>query len=371
MNAGYQHNLADFWLPDLCNALAFLRLILLGISIAITLTLLREGLSGFDLESIGRLFLYSVWIVFTSAVGLCQLRRWGYKLTIPISVSLAVLWLLLASGLCSLAAYQFIRPSMPISMAPMFLSNTTSTTLFSLWSETTLVTIVLGCFTLRFLFVHHELQNQQRQLMQAKYDALQARIKPHFLFNSLNSIAALIGLDADKAENAVLNLSDLLRMTMGEKDVHSLKSELDLCDKYLEIEKLRMGERMLVHMSVNPEVLSLAIPTLSIQPLLENAVLHGLQQLTKGGEIKVNIDFLKASSNNNESNSQNSLVIEIENPVPETSGKSRGTGSAFDNIKTRLQQFYTSKVFVEFSNENDVFLVKIRVNNPSQNNSKH
>jgi len=347
----------DFWLPDLCNALAFLRLILLGIFVAIALTLVREGFSGFEPERTGQLFLYTVWVVFTSAVGLCQLRRWGKGLSISVSVALAILWLAIAATLCSLAAYQLTRP---FSM-PLFWTTSAPIRLFPLWVETTLVTLILGCLALRSLYVHYEMQKQQRLLMQAKYDALQARIRPHFLFNSLNSIAAMIGIDPAKAEDAVLDLSDLLRRTLGEKSAHALRDELSLCKKYLDIEKLRMAERMQVQMSVNPEAEAFFIPSLSLQPLLENAVLHGLQQIPEGGEIRVGVDLAGASDEKDRT-----LVIEISNPVTRRPAESQGTGSALTNINTRLKQFYRSKVSMDCAQKNDRFVVKIQIHRPDK-----
>ena len=91
------------------------------------------------------------------------------------------------------------------------------------------MTLIFGSLVLRFLYVHHKLQHQQRQRMQAQYDALQARIRPHFLFNSLNSIASLAGINAQRVEDAILDLSDLLRATLGEKTEHSLADELAIC----------------------------------------------------------------------------------------------------------------------------------------------
>jgi len=306
-NQDISHRYSDhFWLPDLCNGIAFLRLILLGTFVAIGLTLLKEGVSGFQIEKTGQLFLYTVWVTMTCALGLCHIRRWGKHLSLPVSVILSIFWLGLSSTLCVLATYQLTQPFNQFQPTSGFLYIETSVSLFSLWSETTLITLIVGCLSLRFLYVHYEMQYQQRQLMQAHYDALQARIKPHFLFNSLNSIACLVGVDAEKAEDAILNLSDLLRMTLGERASHTLSDELDLCQKYLHIEKLRMAERLNVDMSINPDALSLMIPSLSLQPLLENAVLHGLQQIPEGGAIKMKIDILER-----EKQANRILIIEI------------------------------------------------------------
>lgn len=333
----------DFWLPDLCNPLAFLRLTLLGVFIAIVLTLLREGLQGFMLAEMGRLFLYSVWIVFISAAGLCQLRKWGTRLSVLHSSCLAILWLVFSATICSLAACELVLRALVND----------DLSYFSIWGETTLLTLILGSLVLRFLYVHHELQRQQRQLMQAQYDALQARIRPHFLFNSLNSIATLIGMDAQRAEDAILNLSDLLRATLGEKDQHSLADELHICSKYLDIEALRMGERMHVVMDVDSELNTMPVPTLFLQPLLENAVMHGLQQLPEGGQLSVQI---KRSTTN-----PKTVLMDIKNPIPLKRSSSTGSGSALDNIKSRLDQFFSAPVVFETKETDSLFHMHIEV----------
>ena len=334
--------LSDFWLPDLCNPLAFLRLILLGVFITIVLTLFREGVQGFVLAEMGRRFLYSVWIVFMSAAGLCQLRKWRYSLSVLQSACLAVLWLVFAASICALAACEFA------------LQLSVDGDCFSVWSETTLLTLILGCLALRFLYVHHEIQRQQRQLMQAQYDALQARIRPHFLFNSLNSIATLVGINAQRAEAAILDLSDLLRATLGEKVEHSLADELAICSKYLGIEALRMDDRMNVQIDVQPELKRMRVPSLFLQPLLENAVLHGLQQLPGGGQIDLQIKRSDTDSQR--------VFIDIQNPLPADRRTSTGSGSALENTRSRLAQYYPEPVKFSAEARDGVFHVRIELN---------
>ena len=333
----------DFWLPDLCNPLAFLRLILLGIFIAIVLILLRQGLPGLMLAEIGRLFLYSVWVVFISAVGLCQLRNRAGHLSVVHSAFLALVWLIVSASICACVACAFAFQ--------MFIDDGRSC--FSIWSETTVVTLIFGSLVLRFLYVHHELQRQQRQLMQAQYDALQARIRPHFLFNSLSSIATLVGINTQRAEDAILDLSDLLRATLGEKAEHSLADELAICSKYLDMESLRMGRRMKVNMQVEPDLNTMMVPALFLQPLLENAVLHGLQPLPEGGQIDVNIGRLAEDARQ--------VHILIKNPLPGISPGSSGSGSALVNIEARLRQFYADRLCFAAQQRDGFFYIDIKL----------
>ena len=162
MKPSTTHENTDSWLPDLCNSLAFLRLVLLSVFIAISLSLLKQGSDGFQFEMIGSLSLYSVWVVFTVAIGLCQLRRWGRGMSTLLSVFSAVLWLFIASSLCALAAYQFSDPfgqsfglSSPSNLFFGLSGGNPQKMLFSLWLYTVLITLILGCCGLRFLYVHY------------------------------------------------------------------------------------------------------------------------------------------------------------------------------------------------------------------------
>lgn len=328
------------WLPDLCNPLALLRLILLAVLITLVLILLRQGIAGFGLNSMGMLFLYAVWVVFISAAGLCFLRKFLGQLSMLASSTLAILWLAVAASICALAGYWALR---------YFLLDQ-QISWVDLWGQTTLIAVILGALVLRFLFVHHQLQIQQQRLMQAQFDALQARIRPHFLFNSLNSIATLVGIDGRRAEDAILNLSDILRATLGEDTEVSLAKELETCRKYLDIEALRMGDRLKVDMDIDPDLHHLKLPPLCLQPLMENAVLHGLQKRPEGGCLEVKIGRDQAGA----------VRILVENSLPEEPGtKSNGANSALVNIRSRMESFYPGRVSFQCGQKDGVYQVLI------------
>lgn len=140
---------------------------------------------------------------------------------------------------------------------------------------------------LRYFYV----QNQWRRNIQAETEsrvqALQSRIRPHFLFNSMNTIASLTRSDPEKAETAIENLADLFRVSLSDarKQV-SLEEELELCQRYIEIEQLRLGDRLIVEWDLDvPD--NAQVPALLLQPLLENAIYHGIESQTEGGSIKI------------------------------------------------------------------------------------
>src|SRR5499427_52887 len=125
----------------------------------------------------------------------------------------------------------------------------------------------------------------------AELKALKAQINPHFLFNSLNSISALTSIDAGRAREMCIQLADFLRKTlgMGEKTVIPMREELDLVHSFLAVEKVRFGARMSVGEEVASDALDCAVPPLLLQPLVENAIAHGISNLTEGGWINVKV----------------------------------------------------------------------------------
>jgi two-component system, LytTR family, sensor kinase len=126
---------------------------------------------------------------------------------------------------------------------------------------------------------------------QAELETLQSKINPHFLYNSLNSIASLIHEDADKAEDMTLNLSRLFRysLNMDQENISSIQQEIEILETYLAIEKVRFGDRITFKINVEEELYSEKIPRFLIQPLVENALKHGLNNITENGLVQVEI----------------------------------------------------------------------------------
>jgi signal transduction histidine kinase len=146
------------------------------------------------------------------------------------------------------------------------------------------------------LHFHHESQERQiasaqleARLAEAQLAALQRQLHPHFLFNTLNTISALMHRDIEAADAMLERLSDLLRLTLDRISLQqvALKDELDFIDKYLEIEHTRFGDRLKVHFDIAPGTLDALVPTLLLQPLVENAVRHGIAPKVGGGRIEI------------------------------------------------------------------------------------
>jgi len=129
----------------------------------------------------------------------------------------------------------------------------------------------------------------QAQLSDAKLLALKSQLQPHFLFNTLHSISSLMLRDVSSADTMIARLSDLLRMSLEDTGEHvtSLKREMEFTQAYLEIEKIRFGDRLAVTFDVPPKILDVLVPQCLLQPLVENSIKHGISKRTSGGEIVV------------------------------------------------------------------------------------
>jgi two-component system sensor histidine kinase AlgZ len=167
------------------------------------------------------------------------------------------------------------------------------------------------------------------RITEARLAALQARIRPHFFFNSLNAVLSLIRSDPRRAETMLENLSDLFRVAMGRKQgLSTLAREVELARGYLDIEKVRLGERLQIEWFIDRMPAKAAIPPLILQPLLENAVYHGIEPSLFPGVVQVNLFRVR-----------DEVHIDIRNPLPKA-GDDRarriGNGMALENVRERL-----------------------------------
>ena len=192
--------------------------------------------------------------------------------------------------------------------------------------------ILIGSFCFRYLYMREQWARQQNSELNARIQAMQARIHPHFLFNSLNTVISLINIDPDKAEQMLLNLSQLFRASFKELKLVRLKDEIELCQRYLAIEQIRLGDRLHVEWKYDDEVLfsEIQIPLLTLQPLVENSIFHGVEKFLTKSTISILIEIL-----------QNQVNIVITNPYTQDKINLRqGHGIAVENVKQRLEAYY-------------------------------
>ena len=165
---------------------------------------------------------------------------------------------------------------------------------------------------------------------EAELRALRAQLNPHFLFNSLNSINALVGSDPEGARRMCEGLGDFLRRTLalGARDSVTLGEELMLVERYLAIEKARFGDRLRIERAVDPAAAGCLVPPLLLQPLVENAIKHGIQSCVEGGTIRI------------EARREGEMLrLAVENPVDTAAPSRRGEGVGLDNVRRRLEVF--------------------------------
>jgi two-component system sensor histidine kinase AlgZ len=178
------------------------------------------------------------------------------------------------------------------------------------------------------LLAVEESRESELQARDAELRALKAQINPHFLFNSLNSITALTSVDPVRAREMCIRLSDFLRSTLGlgERESISWREELQLARTYLEVEQIRFGARLHVEMNVDDDCAECMVPPLLLQPLIENAVKHGIATLVDGGTITV------------EGHVNNGLLeVSVENGFDPDSPAPRRHGLGLRNVRGRLE----------------------------------
>ena len=169
-----------------------------------------------------------------------------------------------------------------------------------------MIAVVLSGVVLRYFYLQQQITLKERAELQARLDALRNRIRPHFLFNTMNSIASLIATRPDAAEQAVEDLSELLRASLQEAEIDAtVADEVRLCKLYLGIEQLRLGDRLSIEWQVAEAVRDAPMPSLILQPLVENAIDHGIAQIPAGGTVRIEVRSERGN-----------ICVRVQNPLP-------------------------------------------------------
>lgn len=212
-----------------------------------------------------------------------------------------------------------------------------------LWAAATAVAVLLY-FHLRAILA-------TPAVAEARLQALSARIRPHFLFNTLNGVLGIMRADPLRAEHALEELSDLFRVLMKEnRDLVTLEDEVQLGRQYLDLETLRLGERLQVTWKNKNCPMDARVPPLMLQPLLENAVYHGIEPSSEPGEVSI---FMARQ--------RGDIMIEIANPLPRDARQQSGNGMAMNNIRERLMLFYDLEARLDTLVGDGLYRVRIRL----------
>ena len=289
---------------------------------------------------LGRTSMFLLWIALCGAGLLCVLRSYLTRQSVAVSAALVLAIIVALVTLVSGVAYYF---GSSVDCFPhdhwTFLVRNVG------------ITFVVTALALRYFYVTHEWRHNVELQAKARVHALQARIRPHFLFNSMNTIAALTRSNPARAEEAVQDLADLFRANLNEKrNQISLAEEIDVARTYQRMEQLRLGERLHVEWKIESLPRDALVPGLTLQPLLENAIYHGVEPRPDGGVVTVTGEFNKGM-----------ITIVVRNPVPAANLTMRdGNRLALANIKERLDLMYGERATVKAGRFDDEYIVTLR-----------
>ncbi len=321
-------------------------MILLGELLAFVLSLGPTSLSGSFWSDLGIVSLFVQWVVLSSAGLLCLARPRLQHLSIR-ATTLSVLALVtLVVALVSIAAIVSIRWS---GLHLHWASGWEG----ALALKNLAMGLIITAAALRYFYLWHRLEVQVRAEAEARLQALQARIRPHFLFNSMNTMASLIAVDPERAEETLLDLSDMFRASLNdERKLVPLREELQLTRRYLAIESARLGERLQVDWQLDPSLDGTPIPSLSLQPLVENAIYHGIEPNPEAGAL-----YIRSAREDGHA------LIEIRNSLPQQPPTARRSGQrmAQENTRARLEACFGDEAHFEIDADGHHYRVRLEI----------
>jgi two-component system, LytTR family, sensor histidine kinase AlgZ len=325
------------WLPEFRSTRSLLTLIVIAEVITVVVLIAVSTNAGQFWLRIGPASLLAQWTAMCIGVclNLCKPSLQPHSKTVAVFVALLVVALsafmaVLIANVLQRTILTYTNPSLGVDSA---------------W-RIALVATLIAAAGLRYSYVQQQWLQEMQSTAKAKIDALTARIRPHFLFNSMNTLASLISVDAAKAETVVEDLSALFRAALKADQAISLQEELELAEQYLAIEQLRLGKRLQISRQIELSEVArkLQVPALILQPLVENAIYHGIATLAEGGEL-----VLRATC------TDEYVELEVKNPIGSTPAKpenlSKGNGMAIENIRARLRLAFGDRAQLTLAND--------------------
>jgi len=350
MSAASSRN--TFHLPDFCSGNMTLAVVLIVELVALLLSTARASLHNNFWVDLATSSLFLLWQGLIIAAVLCRSRRWlkgidgtkAYVITIGLIVA------------CALAIAEAIFQVGKFASGGLdLLSDVFPATHAGFLTRTFFIAFIVGSLTLRYFHIAGEWRTSVELEAQARIRALQARIRPHFLFNSMNTIASLTRSDPQRAEAAIEDLADLFRANLKDARGHiALKDELEIAHIYQRIEQLRLGSRLNIEWQVDALPMQAQVPCLLLQPLVENAVYHGIEPLPEGGTIQVKGEY-----------DGEFIKLSVSNPVTPVDSaqyhikKHNGNGIALDNIRQRLELAWPGRAQVELQQDSHAYKVEL------------
>jgi len=334
-------------MPDFCAGNMTLAVVLIVELVALMLSTARQPLSQNFWVDLASSSLFLLWQGLMVAAVLCRMRAWLKRHTAERAYAWSLALMLCTALLIAEAVYQ-VGDRFGAGMGA--LSDVFPLTHASFLLRTFAIAFIVSSLALRYFHVSGEWRHSVELEAQARIRALQARIRPHFLFNSMNTIAALTRSDPQRAEQAVEDLADLFRANLSDaRGRITLKEELEIARIYQRIEQLRLGERLQVIWTIAELPLRALVPSLLVQPLLENAVYHGIEPQADGGTVTVVGKF-----------DGEYIQLSVSNPLPPSaSAKHKGHGIALDNIRQRLELAWPGAAQVELYQDAKLYRVEL------------
>ncbi|HZP65802.1 MAG TPA: sensor histidine kinase [Rudaea sp.] len=333
------------WLPDFCSLPVIFAVAVVAELLVLVVLIAPSDESRPLLPRLATASVFVQWLALLCTVCLCKLRPQLERLTPALGVLTAYLLMLVITALGSALVFGIDQQlglglTLPAEFEWRFVVRNVA------------LCALIGAALLRYFYVFEQWRARVRAEAKARFDALQARIRPHFLFNSMNTIASLIPLRPQDAERAVEDLSDLFRAALGGEAAQStLGAELALVERYLGIERLRLGERLGIDFDTAGVPADLPVPALILQPLIENAVYHGIQQLPEGGTVTVRARV-----------SEQTVEIVIRNPRPRAAERREtGHGMALANTRARIEYHFGRRGGLDVDAAEESFTCTVRL----------
>ncbi|HEU4781466.1 MAG TPA: sensor histidine kinase [Steroidobacteraceae bacterium] len=329
----------QLYLPNFCSSSAALTTLVICELTALLLALARNDAALGFWSDLGLTSMFLLWIALCGAALLCLLRNYLGRKSVAVSAAMVLTLTVSLVTIVSAAAYAYGAGVLFPDFHWSFIVRNAG------------ITLVVTALALRYFYVTHEWRHNVELQAKARVHALQARIRPHFLFNSMNTIAALTRSNPARAEEAVQDLADLFRANLNEKrNQIPLAEEIDVARTYQRMEQLRLGDRLRVDWKIEPLPDDALVPGLTLQPLLENAIYHGIEPLAEGGVVTVTGEFNKGM-----------ITIVVRNPLPVANLTVRdGNRLALANIKERLELMYGDRATVKAGRFDDQYIVTLR-----------
>lgn len=333
------------FLPDLCGFTALFVVVVVSELVALIIVAGATGFGPGFFDELALLSLYTQWLGLSAAAALCLARRPLNGLDERAIAVLSYLLVLLVTWAVAELAWWVVNPLIGAGALTRLSRG-------DLILRTVLISGVVAALMLRYFYVQFHYRHRLASEAQARLQALQARIRPHFFFNCMNTIAALTRTEPALAERAVEDLADLFRASLTDaREPIAVSEEIAFVERYLGIERLRLGERLEVRWRLAPLPPSARLPLLSLQPIVENAIYHGIEPAPGGGVIEISA---RAGGGRFE--------IEVVNPaVPDTAGRHQGNRIALDNVRERLRAHFGERAVMETRLADGYYRVRLSV----------